>query len=456
MKKRILSCVLAFLTAFGVYTAPKSEATISVTVNGAELSFPQPPVAAFGRTLVPVREIFEALGATVIWNGETSEVTATKDLKKVGLKIGDAVMTVEDGADFSEVMLDVPAEIINGKTMVPVRAISEAFGCHVIWDAETQTVKIASGFIGSMGEASYYFNNELALICAGLSEKIESVYASDDVNKIKDEYKKLKIAEENIFTLSDNYESYYYSLACLKDAKINGENYNILFITARGTGNDLSKSQDELLGASLTFSMNDFFSYGAYGDSYKFYTKIFDGIENKFLPDREFLKGGKLKVVITGHSLGGSAANLVAAAFDKGIETGGKWWSGITTKDDIYCYTFGGIGSIDNHYFENKQPVEEMPIAKGFENIHNVFNYYDSFGPNPTGEPWPILNGRNDIADSKNTVVDKKFGHNEVFGNNDEWKEKYKDIEQSTNHHSMQAYIDALEHHAESSFVTCN
>ncbi len=125
------------------WSAPYIKPSIKVTLNGEELSFPQPPVIVNDRTLVPVREIFEALGASVDWNGATQEVTATKDSKKVKLRIGSNTMIIENGQTYAEKELDVPAQLINDKTMVPVRAISEAFDCHVDWDEEKQTVKIS-------------------------------------------------------------------------------------------------------------------------------------------------------------------------------------------------------------------------------------------------------------------------------------------------------------------------
>jgi len=90
------------------------------------------------RTLVPLRAIFEALGATVDWDGATQTVTAKKDSDVIKLQIGSNEMTVNG----KTVTLEVPAQLINGRTMVPVRAIAEAFGAEVYWDAATRTVKI--------------------------------------------------------------------------------------------------------------------------------------------------------------------------------------------------------------------------------------------------------------------------------------------------------------------------
>ena len=111
---------------------------VEVAVNGYPVYFDQNPVVKDGRTLVPLRAIFEALGANVQWDAATSTVTATCGDKGIMLSIGSNAMYVNS----STITLDTPAEIIGGRTMVPVRAISEAFGCTVNWDASARKVLI--------------------------------------------------------------------------------------------------------------------------------------------------------------------------------------------------------------------------------------------------------------------------------------------------------------------------
>lgn len=116
----------------------KKHAVISVMVNGEKVMFDVLPTATDGRVLVPLRAIFESLGATIDWNGETQTITAKKGERKVILKLGSNVMTV-DGV---EKTLDVPAQSVDGRTLVPVRAISEAFGCDVQWNGGNNSVII--------------------------------------------------------------------------------------------------------------------------------------------------------------------------------------------------------------------------------------------------------------------------------------------------------------------------
>lgn len=117
---------------------PTPQSEISVMLNGEYLAFDQPPILQNDRTLVPLRVIFESLGADVYWNEELQKVTANKEGISVSLTIGDDRLYVNG----TEIKLDVAAQVINDRTLVPVRAISESFGCFVDWDDANQTVII--------------------------------------------------------------------------------------------------------------------------------------------------------------------------------------------------------------------------------------------------------------------------------------------------------------------------
>lgn len=118
--------------------AELQEDAIPVILNGVELACDQPPVIVGGRTLVPLRAIFEGLGASVYWDGATRTVTSTLDGTTVVMTVDSAVMYKNGQA----VTLDVPAQIVNDRTMVPVRAVGEAFGADVRWDDATRTVYV--------------------------------------------------------------------------------------------------------------------------------------------------------------------------------------------------------------------------------------------------------------------------------------------------------------------------
>ena len=123
---------------------------INVVLDGKNLSFDVPPQIINGRTLVPLRVIFEALGASVRWSDLTQTVTAVRGNTTVALQIGSSIL-IKNG---TPITLDVPAQLIDSRTMVPARAVAEAFGADVRWSDSTQTVTITTGETGSTGETS--------------------------------------------------------------------------------------------------------------------------------------------------------------------------------------------------------------------------------------------------------------------------------------------------------------
>ncbi len=112
---------------------------IKVMINGKMVEFDQPPVLENNRTLVPLRKIFEALGAEVQWIDETQSIVSVKDNITINMSVGDNSMWVNG----EEILLDVAPKILNGRTLVPVRAVSEAFKCDVQWDDASSTVIIS-------------------------------------------------------------------------------------------------------------------------------------------------------------------------------------------------------------------------------------------------------------------------------------------------------------------------
>lgn len=111
---------------------------IPVYLNNREICFDVEPVIINGRTLVPLRDVFEALGAVVSWNGETETAAAEKDGTTIYVQIGSDTIRKNNQI----ISLDVPAIIHYNRTFVPVRAISEAFGAKVKWNGEERAVYI--------------------------------------------------------------------------------------------------------------------------------------------------------------------------------------------------------------------------------------------------------------------------------------------------------------------------
>ena len=112
------------------------EEKIKVIVNDEPVVFDVDPTIINDRTMVPLRAIFEALGADVDWDDATKTITAVKDGTTIKMQIGNDKMT-KDGVEST---LDSAPVIIDSRTLVPVRAIAESFGSDVSWEAETKTV----------------------------------------------------------------------------------------------------------------------------------------------------------------------------------------------------------------------------------------------------------------------------------------------------------------------------
>lgn len=141
MVKRLAVMVLALSLALGGMSAARVQAqSIRVVIDGQLVVFDQPPAAIGGRVLVPLRGVFERLGAFVQWDPRTNTVTAIRADTQVQLVIGSRQATVNGRV----VALDVPALIVAGRTLVPLRFVSEAMGARVDWDASARTVFITS------------------------------------------------------------------------------------------------------------------------------------------------------------------------------------------------------------------------------------------------------------------------------------------------------------------------
>ncbi len=131
-------CMALVLIAVPVYGA--EDRPIRVMVDGAELAFDVDPVIENDRTLVPMRLIFEALGAKVDWDEATRTALAVKGDVKISITIDSAELMKNSKA----VALDAPARLIGGRTLVPVRAVSEGMGAKVDWNEASRMVQIVT------------------------------------------------------------------------------------------------------------------------------------------------------------------------------------------------------------------------------------------------------------------------------------------------------------------------
>lgn len=145
MNKKILAAFMAAVIAAGAMSmaVTADDEPIKVLINGETLTIPEgdtQPYIEEGRTLVPMRVIFEALGAHVNWDGETKTIVSYDPANDISItmQINSDVMFVGE----TPVTLDVPAKIVGDRTVVPVRAIAEGMKSVVNWDQETRTVTV--------------------------------------------------------------------------------------------------------------------------------------------------------------------------------------------------------------------------------------------------------------------------------------------------------------------------
>lgn len=133
----LLLIFMILLFSQGVFAEP-----VRVLINDHHLIVPVDPIIENNRTLVPLRAIFEVLGAEVLWDGSTRTVTGIKDNNIIKLQIDNKVATING----KQIELEVPARIVNDSTLVPVRFISESLGALVDWDNQARTVLIKSDY----------------------------------------------------------------------------------------------------------------------------------------------------------------------------------------------------------------------------------------------------------------------------------------------------------------------
>ena len=110
-----------------------------VEIDNKILGFDTPPVTESDRTLVPLRFIFETLGADVDWDGGTQTATVTENNTSIRFSIDN----VNASVDGKTKTMDVPARLINDKTLVPLRFLSEELGFNVDWDETNRLVTIS-------------------------------------------------------------------------------------------------------------------------------------------------------------------------------------------------------------------------------------------------------------------------------------------------------------------------
>lgn len=114
---------------------------VQVILDGRPLTLNPAPTIVDDRTMVPLRGLLEAMGATVTWDDATRSVTATRGDKYIRLRIDRRLACLNSGCT-QAATLDVPARLLSDRTFIPARFVSQAMGARVSWDEATRAVVI--------------------------------------------------------------------------------------------------------------------------------------------------------------------------------------------------------------------------------------------------------------------------------------------------------------------------
>ncbi len=387
--KKSIALLFTLILVIGIlpFGASASE-NIYVTVDGATLNFDQPPIMQNDRVLVPMRLIFETLGATVEWDEYNQYVKATKEDISITMQIGNNTM-VKNG---QYITLDTAPILLNGRTLVPVRAVAESLEATVEWDGNTNTVIVTT------------INTTIStqIVTEQFGENIEWIQAINNKLYIWD-----KKNDENVFKVwkvdvhSGNSEQIAY-------AQTTPYCYSKDWIIFRGSQDGLTQNNVKynIADGSITNLHPEFNGYITYQDSSRskpaqgFYRVTGDYL----LFYEEFQSGGKTGIALLAMNLITNDAYSILE-----FEKTSYWWTGIhfitdindpnvfylRLKNDIQSSSNEQIG-IDGLYKFNIKSVENgsdfepesvYPIPEMFhtviplnKNVYMIANRENPFG----------------------------------------------------------------------------
>ncbi len=237
--------ILMMMLSFAVVSSAV-EMPLRVVVDGEKINFPdaQPFIDSNSRTQVPVRFISDALGATTTWDGSTKTVTIVKGAKTVKITINKTEMYVNGEMK----MQDTAPIIVDSRTFVPLRFVSEALEANVTWDGKIRTVYISqkSGIETAQEDTEIKINNVTLCVNKG-----------DIVENINDMITVTKNTGFSVSTYSNNDSEYSFALSkknsdelekCIDDFEKVSENLvsdSVLNDVIKYLRNNISITEDE-------------------------------------------------------------------------------------------------------------------------------------------------------------------------------------------------------------------
>lgn len=172
----ILMMCFTSVSANALNIATMPSGNISVYIDEKKVNFDVYPQIINGRTMVPIRDIFEEFGAEIKWNEKTKTVTVKKDMTNYSMTIGNNIIFVGN----LYMIMDVSPIIINNRTFVPVRFVSEALGYEVLWDSNKKIVMIDTKKESEIELYKIYMNKNFAMMVPS-DWNIDESYIAEDV-----------------------------------------------------------------------------------------------------------------------------------------------------------------------------------------------------------------------------------------------------------------------------------
>jgi len=200
-KKLFLATLLIFLFLSVPFYCMASTKTIEIYINGKKIESDVAPIIVNDRTLAPVRVISENLGAEVYWDNDNRQVHIITPSKTIILKIDDTRALV----DGQEVILDVPAKIVNNRTLVPLRFLGETLGAEVSWDNDLRRVIINRSGAKIIDFIYDQVNSKPTVIIKGDRPLEYSEVEVEDDNKLVIDIKGHLDTMKNALYIYDNY-----------------------------------------------------------------------------------------------------------------------------------------------------------------------------------------------------------------------------------------------------------
>ncbi len=164
MNKKIRVLIPLTLAYMLIWSSISLSASLNIYHENQKIYLYPQPFIQHGRTLVPVRAMFEMNGYGVEWDQKSQTITINKDTLDIRMKIGSKLVEFID-LDFDTQQyirtvekLEVPATIINGSTFVPLRVVSESLGIQVKWDKESNSILLNCDYPYNMDDKKQYVN----------------------------------------------------------------------------------------------------------------------------------------------------------------------------------------------------------------------------------------------------------------------------------------------------------